>query len=951
MKKTLTLLLFALAAMVGHAQDVTIDLTEQEPYTQDKVNVTIGGVNLQYIKATSPNSGANIYSTWADYQLKIASSEKKIAVMEIVGCGSKTSSTREPDLEVIAGGGVLDHHPNGRSLWTGGAQNITFVSSSKGTYFIQKLRIWFEGTTYVPTPEGEDNVGGTYKEPSVMGQPWVRTSALPVAGKPVSMAIVSVRKFAAQVQKYALWKTKQGYQVEEVYADDYSENGAVASYDLAAKVREHLKQTRPAFVLIMGDDDDVPAFKGTQKQNDQASYITDYFYGEYDEGDDYFAEAYVGRFSAYDAEDLEIQMDKTMYMAKLSADKGEWVKKSLCLVAPDGSDASIISGDENMKCYLRTLGNDVIEGGVHDPGKVNDYINAGCGIVTYHGHGFYNSLNSDYTLGNVMTLQNKELYPVMLANTCLTGSFEIGGWKSVYCLAEAMQRKKDGGTVAYIGNTRMSYGPSDNFFYFGGNKSDEQQSYFGFMRSLFPLSPEDAKSLNQRARTIGEACAIGRYSSRLYTPLYHSLNAEYTTLFGDPTYQPYYTTPKTQLFDAPEAAVAGHVIKITTAPEAVVCISKDRTIWAVGVADSKGLAYLTTPENTPAGEYTLYSSAPEYTDYETTLTLSASDHTQGGDEESSFDWDDYERHLVLIEKFTGLQCYWCGSDNTILNNYLTEKDLHSNVYELRHNSYIPADRFSLSWHTTLKDKWEVSGHPTYLVDRTGDNGERFVNAGGYNTRAESIRNTDWITNRLKAPCRLSLTLDGTTFDPDTRIMKVVVSGKAQTKLPDLCVNLFIALNGAPANQSGEGMTTINGISRDYLTESVFGDKLNEHEDGTFQVEYFYQLPESIGADKLEPSNLDIVAFVTSWDNYKFSSDPRDKDFSDSEVHNTIARCIGDLPLTALAPELPKSEGTTGISFNANDRECANQYFDLTGRSYIRQPKSGIFMLNGKKIIR
>lgn len=320
-------------------------------------------------------------------------------------------------------------------------------------------------------------------------------------------------------------------------------------------------------------------------------------------------------------------------------------------------------------------------------------------------------------------------------------------------------------------------------------------------------------------------------------------------------------------------------------------------------------------------------------------------------EASSFDWDDYERHLVLIEKFTGLQCYWCGSDNTILNNYLTEKDLHGAVYELRHNSYIPADRFSLSWHTTLKDKWEVSGHPTYLVDRTGNNGERFVNAGGYNTRAASIRNTDWITNRLKAPCRLSLTLDGTTFDPDTRIMKVVVSGKAQTKLPDLCVNLFIALNGAPANQSGEGMTTINGISRDYLTESVFGDKLNEHEDGTFQVEYFYQLPESIGADKLEPSNLDIVAFVTSWDNYKYSSDPRDKDFSDSEVHNTIARCIGDLPLTALAPELPNSEGTTGISFNANDRECANQYFDLTGWSYIRQPKSGIFMLNGKKIIR
>lgn len=625
MKKTLFLLLLALAALIGRAQNVVVDLTEQEPVSASSIDVTIDGVNLQYVMATYPNTGAYIYRTMSPYQLKISSSGKRIIALEMLGCASKTSVTSAPDLVVATGEGKLDHTPNGRSTWQGSAQSLTFQSSSTGSYYIQKVRIWLEGTEYIPTPESEDKSDnkGTYKEPTMMGVPWERTSALPTEGKPVSMAIVSVRKFAEQVQKYALWKTKQGYQVEEVYADDFSENGTITSYALAAKLREHLQETRPAFVLLMGDEEDVPAFRGTQKQNDQLSYITDYFYGEY-EGDDYFAEAYVGRFSAFDAEELEIQMDKTMYMAKLPAEQGEWLKKDLCIVSPDGSDFTIDIGDDNMKRYLRTLGNDVIESGIYDASKINGYINDGCGIVTYHGHGFINSLNDDYKSTDALNLKNKGLYPVMLVNACLTGSFSTGGWKTVYCLAEGMQRKKDGGTVAYIGNTRLSYGPSDNYFYFGGNNTDEQQSYLGFMRSLFPLSVEAAQSLNQRARTIGEACAIGRYSSRLYTLysyLYHYLNAEYTTLFGDPTYQPYYTTPKTQPFSAPTAAMAGEAISITAAPEAVVCISKDRTIVAVGVTDVNGEIELTTPSDTPADEYTLYASAPEYTDYETTITL------------------------------------------------------------------------------------------------------------------------------------------------------------------------------------------------------------------------------------------------------------------------------------------------------------------------------------------
>ncbi|MCQ2266690.1 MAG: hypothetical protein MJZ40_03160, partial [Bacteroidaceae bacterium] len=97
---------------------------------------------------------------------------------------------------------------------------------------------------------------------------------------------------------------------------------------------------------------------------------------------------------------------------------------------------------------------------------------------------------------------------------------------------------------------------------------------------------------------------------------------EFFHLFGDPTYQPYITVPE-QMFIEPEeqSVAAGKTLRVHTAPEAVVCISKERRVVAVAMADKQGDAVLYLPADAPVGMCVLYSSAPFYNDLESSILI------------------------------------------------------------------------------------------------------------------------------------------------------------------------------------------------------------------------------------------------------------------------------------------------------------------------------------------
>ncbi|MCQ2206008.1 MAG: Omp28-related outer membrane protein, partial [Bacteroidaceae bacterium] len=360
------------------------------------------------------------------------------------------------------------------------------------------------------------------------------------------------------------------------------------------------------------------------------------------------------------------------------------------------------------------------------------------------------------------------------------------------------------------------------------------------------------------------------------------------------------------------SAVAGHIINVKAAPKAVVCVSAGRTIAAVGLTDSEGNVALKLAKASSAGTYTLYCSAPNYTDYESTITLAANDGQEdvvdGDGVPSDFDFDDFTHHKVLIEKYTGQGCQYCYNDDVILDNYITSFGYQNKIYEMRHYAFGdptgPGYLRIPTLHNPLAATWGVRGFPNYLVDRGGN--ERFVNYEGYQKRASEIKNGNIVGSRLAKTCKVSLSLDGSTYDPKTRQLKVVVSGKLADGIPDPRLSIFITQNGFIGYQSSYGDSfEHNGVSRATITD-LNGDALTPREDGVFQKTYTITLQDKYGSLIADADKMDVVAFVSSWDNYGYGTG-YEKDCSDSEVYNTIDTNIAALPLKAQAPILPGSD--------------------------------------------
>lgn len=895
MKQSIKIFLIAMLAIVQaitsatYAQDVTLDLTQLGPRTENGVTVAYKWYE----------NGANIYKSGDINNRLEISTTKNIACIKFEGKANKTGN-----VVVIEDNGKLSFSLRGTSVWEGKSNHVIFEAASESTdYCISQISIWYEGTPYNPGTDNEDD-----GDDQLIGDRMVRTPSVPQNGEPVKMAIVAARQFANLANEYGDWKTQQGYAVEEIIAEDYNSNGQLKDEVWAKSIQERLKQTRPAFVLIMGDIEQVPAFNGTVEYSQ--GYVTDYYYGEY-EGNDHSPEAYVGRFSGSKEEHIRAQMNKTKFMSlELDPANSSWLNTSLGLHNPSNIDT--YPGYNHVRDYLRDkLHVNVVESNAGATSTINNTINSGCATVTYYGHGFPNSLNGQYNVNNAADLSNANMYPIFVAMTCYTGRFDFGG-PDVPCLAEQMQRMPNAGTVAYIGATRESLDQPNIYFMKGGLKNG--QTYLGFMASMFPTSPKDP--LNQHARTIGEGVAIGNYSINAVLPGSVALSSEYYELFGDPTYQPYAKAPLTMKVVAPAMVIAGHVIGIDAAPNSVVCISKDRKIAAVGLTDGKGHASLKIATDSKADSYTLYCSAPGYIDWQGSIAIAANDgrddNIEDG-EDSAFDFNDFTRKKVLIEKFTGQYCQNCKPDDDKLTTYLDNNKLHDKVYELRHYAYDgdPIREGGLRWpdvHNALSNAWDVSSYPIYMVDRCGQDGLKFPD-NNYLIRATTISNLDRVNNRLGMDCQVSLSLDGSTYDPATRKVKIIVSGKVKEELPDLRINAFVAQNGIVAYQSQGGSDYVhNGVSRDFLTKTgVNGDALTTYSDGTFQVTFDYTVPETLGRVTTDINKMDIVVFVSSWDNYAYKRATQgQKDFSNSMVYNTDAVSITALPLKAKAPVLPAS---------------------------------------------
>lgn len=416
----LTTSLALCSAVAGWAQDVIVDFVKEGTANSVRQSLVKGDdVTFEFLGNEYQPYGAYIYSDWDVYKL-IISAPRNIAVIEY-----QVTPASGKDANLVAYPGNISTKDADTRVWRGSTNKITITGTSYSTSCsITRLRLWFNAADYNPDASwdvdessnnpyaadvnlAEDDTDYTKKD-----RVYASVNVLPHDGHGVPMAVVGARKFQQTLQPYLEWKTQQGYEVKELYTDQIP---GKSGKDLAYAIREKLMamKPRPAYVLLVGDIEEIPSFPGVG--------AADLYYGEYT--NDYYPEAYVGRFSANTIDQLQPQLDKTKYMAFLNPKDGEWLKHSLTINGISEDIAVMNPAAElSVKYPLNFEGNTSRETSASSTSIKID-IDNGCSYVSYFGHGGPGQWGTNFSNSNVNTFANKNKYPLVFSMTCHAGNF------------------------------------------------------------------------------------------------------------------------------------------------------------------------------------------------------------------------------------------------------------------------------------------------------------------------------------------------------------------------------------------------------------------------------------------------------------------------------------------------------------------------------------------------
>jgi hypothetical protein len=244
---------------------------------------------------------------------------------------------------------------------------------------------------------------------------------------PVKYLIIADRMFESQLQPFIQWKTKKGFNVITAYTDviGYT-NTAIRNYIQGIYNNSNPPTDPvPSFVLLVGDDQQIPAFS-------YSGHISDLDFCEFT--NDHNPEIYYGRFSAQTPDLLQPQIDKTLEYEQFTM--------------PDPSymgDVTMIAGVDAT--YAPTHGNGQINYGTNiyfnsqhginsntwlypqssQPGAsaaIIQTVNDGVGFINYTAHGNHSSwADPSFTSSHVNSLTNIHKYLLAIGNCCLTVTF------------------------------------------------------------------------------------------------------------------------------------------------------------------------------------------------------------------------------------------------------------------------------------------------------------------------------------------------------------------------------------------------------------------------------------------------------------------------------------------------------------------------------------------------
>ncbi|HPE99380.1 MAG TPA: C25 family cysteine peptidase [Bacteroidales bacterium] len=408
---------------------------------------------------------------------------------------------------------------------------------------------------------------------------------------PIKMIIVADTMFHDALQPFIAWKTKKGFIVDEAYTSNPAvgtTTTSISNYLQAKYDNATTADPAPTFILIVGDVAQIPAFSGTA-----GSHYTDMYYAEFT--GDMIADAYFGRFSATNVDQLLPQIDKTLEYEQYLFPSESWLDTVVMIAGADASWAPThANGQINYGTTYYFNATNGIYSWTHlypasasDDAIIRTEIGNGVALANYTAHGYSDGWGDpSFDKTDIPSMNNAHQYPLMIGNACSTNTF----YESE-CFGEALLRTPMKGAIGYIGGSNSTYWDED--FYWGVG-----------VRTTINANPVyDANNLGAYDRTWhitgepfsewfvsqGQMILAGNLAVLEGSPSSFDYYSEIYHLMGDPSLMVYLSVPSQLSVTHPALVPLGqNTITVSTEPYAYVGVSQNGVWHGAGMADATG---------------------------------------------------------------------------------------------------------------------------------------------------------------------------------------------------------------------------------------------------------------------------------------------------------------------------------------------------------------------------
>ena len=263
------------------------------------------------------------------------------------------------------------------------------------------------------------------------------------------MLVICPSAYLSAMQPFVDWKNQSGRPTTMVSLDAAGGNDIE---QIKSFVLSHYNNPTEnlCYVLLVGDYNDITPKALTGGRSD-------IYLGQL-EGDDYYPELFVGRFSVESEADVRNQVAKIIYYERDITTEDDWLGKGVGIGSTEGSGSGH-NGGESDYIHIEYIRDTLMHYTYSDVSRhylgvgvgtnvamLSADFNAGAGICNYCNHGTTTSWYvGGFSNTNVNALVNDYKWPFIWSTACYNGQF------NTTCFAEAWMRATNGTTGAPTG--------------------------------------------------------------------------------------------------------------------------------------------------------------------------------------------------------------------------------------------------------------------------------------------------------------------------------------------------------------------------------------------------------------------------------------------------------------------------------------------------------------------